>query len=361
MNLYRVDLLWHASTVHACLADWGAEASIDLATFRLEVKSRNRYYSFYPRFIVRKGDQLVYVERPDQQTRGFAGWLPYVNKRWPVGSGKFAFKDFCLEHGLRSPRLWRSPSSDMRDFIVKQDRSSSGSGMRGPFTAHDAGSALQVLPEGGYYEQFVRGRIVKAWYWEDRLVSLEIWPMPIVTGDGKSTIRDLIARAVRPNAQAPNWDNLAAIARYQGTTLDTVLASGQTQLAEFRYATSLTQAVLDPVPTLERYKDSPVLHELAQLGPTFWQGVPENMRAATLYSVDAIADADDKNWLLEMNCNPAVPPEAYAPMFERLFGARGVAAAAEMAQPAAPAPLPQAALPLQTLVRPPAGATRWVS
>src|SRR6185295_16962599 len=111
-----MDLLWHAWMLHAALPDWEAEASLDLASFTLKVSARNRYYRFHPRFILHQGERVAYAPRPSREMFGFAGWLPYMNKRWPIGSGKFAFKDFCAEKGLPTPRMWRAPQRDMRDF-----------------------------------------------------------------------------------------------------------------------------------------------------------------------------------------------------------------------------------------------------
>src|SRR3954469_10963639 len=97
---YGLDLRSHVWNLHSCLARIGGEASLDLRTFEMEVRARNRYYRLYPRFLHRQGERVGYGDRPTRGLKLFAGWLPYANKRWPVGSGKFAFKDFCSEHGL---------------------------------------------------------------------------------------------------------------------------------------------------------------------------------------------------------------------------------------------------------------------
>ena len=348
--IYRMDLLWHAWMLHAGLADFEAEASMDLASFTLKISARNRYYRFHPRFTMHQGDRVGYAPRPSREMFGFAGWLPYVNKRWPIGSGKFAFKDFCAEKGLPTPRMWRRPQPDMRDFLVKHDLSSSGSGMRGPFRAYDAASDAQALPEGGYYEQFVRGGMLKAWYWESRLVGLELHPMPMVTGDGSASFRDLVTRARRRPGATADWSPYHDLAAWQGLTLDTVPPEGARLLAEFRYTSPLNGGVFDNVPSLARYRDARFVPQLERFGPILWHGIPEDVRPAALFSLDAIVDQDERLWLLEMNCNPAVHPDAYPFMLETLFGPRTSRA------PAAPAPLrqppPGAALPLQSLVMP---------
>jgi hypothetical protein len=347
-NFHRIDLLAHAWTLHACLADFGAEASIDLANFKMEVRARNRHYTFYPRFIVRHGEQQLYSVLPGRDTRWFGGWLPYVNKRWRIGSGKLVFKDFCLENGLPTPRMWRSPEAGMRDFLIKLDLSSSGKGMRGPFASYDPAAPEQALPPGGYYEQFIRGAMVKAWFWEDRLVAIDIHPMPMVKGNGKSSVRELIAAGHDMKAPPANWGAFGEIARYQGTRLDAVLPDGQELMADFRYGSTLVRGVADTVPTLQRHRDSAAVRELRGFGPILWQNIPDEVRPATLFSIDAMVDAADKLWLLEMNCNPQVHPEVYPFMLERLFGPR--ASAAQPRPVSEPASLPAEALPLQGFV-----------
>jgi hypothetical protein len=334
--------------VHDRLAAFDAEASLDLASLVLDVRARNRYYRLYPRFVVFQADRVLYTPRPTKEMRGFAGWLPYVNKRWPIGSGKFAFKDFCAEKGLPTPRMWKSAAADMRDFLIKYDLSSSGAGMRGPFASYRGTDGVQALQPGGYYEQFVRGDMVKGWFWEDRLVGLQIHPMPGIVGNGVSTVRELLTRAGRPDGERPlDWSKYEDIARFQDTSLEAKLPAGQPLLADFRYTSPLLHGFFNGTPTLERYKDSPVPSQLARFGPMVWNGIPEDVRPATLYTLDAIADADGKVWLLEMNCNPAVHPEAYPFILETLFGPPSARQSALDAPP-----VPHRALPLQSSSRP---------
>jgi hypothetical protein len=352
MNLFRTDFLWHAWVVHACLSEFGAEASVDVRDFSLEVRARNRAYRFYPQFtVMSEARQWQYEQRPGPRMRGFAGWLPYFNKRWPIGSGKFQFKDFCAEQGLPTPRSWRAPAPDMRDFLVKLDKQAFGRGMRGPFRSLQAAGAPQALGEGAYYEQFIRGRSLKAWFWEDKLASLEEEEMPMVTGNGRSSVRELMQPQARTTSVAIDWDRGEDLARFQGVTLDTVLPEGQSVLADISFMSPLRPPRVQIDSSLERYKDWPVLDKLRKLGPVLWQGIPETLRPATIYTLDALADENDGVWLLEMNCNPAIHPEAYPLMFETLFGLRITAGTQEVV--VAPAPPPPGALPLPHFVQAP--------
>jgi hypothetical protein len=347
--VYRSDLLSHVWMVHGALSEFDAEASLDLKSLILDVWARNRYYRLHPRFVVFQGDRIMYTQRPSKEMRGFAGWLPYVNKRWPIGSGKFAFKGFCAEKGLPTPKMWLRPEPDMRDFLVKYDQSSSGAGMRGPFAGYRATESAQVLEQGGYYEQFIHGDMVKAWYWQDRLVGLQTHSMPTILGNGASTVRELLARGAPADSSRPlEWAYYEDIAGYQNMSLSATPPAGQVLLADFRYTSPLLQGVYNRSPTLERYQNSPLLAQLERFGPILWAGIPADVRPAALYTLDAIADAEGKAWLLEMNCNPAVHPEAYPSILETLFGEPGANGSVRDLPPP-----PQGALPGPSAARAP--------
>jgi hypothetical protein len=341
MNFNRLEWWWHAWVVASSLQDFDAQGEVELPSFTLRIQSRGRSYRLYPRFMARDGDRLAFINHAVRDGRFFLGWLPYLNKRWPLGYSKLAFKSYCADKGLPTPRMWREPQAGMRGFLVKLDQSSFSQGIKGPFRDFDAADPGQALPQGGYYEQFVPGRMVKAWYWEDRLASLEMFDMPAARGDGKNSLRTLIGQMARA-PRTPNWTNVEEILRYQGLGLDAVLPQGATAIADFRYGSNLTQGEHSDAPYRERYRGSSAPDKLAALGPALWAGIPEELRPATLYAVDAIVDADEQVWLLEMNCNPAMHPEAYPLMFERLFGARR---SAQQSAGREPMPIPPSALP----------------
>ena len=170
MNLYKSGLLSHTRAIQQCLPSFGAEAKVDLANMVLELRGRNRYYVLYPQYIWKDNGKRSYSRQLTDKAKGFMGWLPYTDKRFPIGSGKFAFKDFCARNELRTPRMWRAPGPDLREFLVKNELGSFGNGLRGPFRAYDPRDPAQALdPSGGYYETFVRGQVLKAFFWEDRL------------------------------------------------------------------------------------------------------------------------------------------------------------------------------------------------
>lgn len=349
MNVFTTSLLYHFAALQRLLPKYGVQASVDIADGVLWVRGRNRFYRFYPQWLAYENDRMRFTLDLQDQARAFIGWRPYFNKRWPIAIDKVVFKTFCAEQGLRTPAMWRRPSADLRDFIVKRTALSFGKGIRGPFRVHDAKDAAQVASEDGYYEAFVEGQIVKASFWNEGLAALEVKRQPRITGDGKHSLRELLGLILRPGTPKDEWQTYADVAAYQGLDLDAVPPAGRNVLVDFRFATYVEPVSFENPNELRKSQDSPLIRQLRELGPRFYQSIPEEFRECTLYSVDAIFDAEERLWLLEMNCNPACHPDCYEPMLTSLFGAPEATAPA-------PVPAPQALPPYNPLpfqARPP--------
>ncbi len=328
--------MFHMKSINACLSRFGADATVNLRTFRLEVRARNRYYHFVPQFIYLDGEKLHFSPQLPGNVRGFIGWLPYFNKRWPLATDKLAFKGFCNAAGLPTPRGWEKPSESVRDFIIKQRTSSFGYGIRGPFRKLDAGHPAHKIEDREYCEHFVAGTIAKAWYWNDKPVCLELRKMPTITGNGVDTMLQLASPKILSLFGLPlEHREIEALAQYQDASLDTVIPAGTTLLADFRYSSPLIQTTAQNQNVLSENLGNEIGRQFVEAGPTLWQGIPEDIRAATAFTVDAIVDDKNRVWFLEMNCNPILHPDVYLPMFETLFGP----AEEGVAQPARPASL----------------------
>jgi hypothetical protein len=340
VNVFKTAALRHFRAVQQCLQAYRGEATVNMADLVLQLRARNRYYTLYPRFLGFSSGQLRYTVQLDDAAHGFCGWLPYFNKRWPTGSGKFTFKEFCRDHGLRTPEMWRSPSSGMRDFLVKHNNASFGQALRGPFATYDARDAAQAIDQHGYYEAFIRGRVLKATYWDGRLGCVEIKDMPAVTGDGRSSLRALVKPRLHFATPESEWQTFASLAAYQDLALDAVPAAGRSVLVDYRYGSYASPLTMHNTNALGQIAGSTLHAQLVECGQVLWRSIPEAQRPATLFTVDAVVDERDQAWLLEMNCNPVLHPDAYALMFETLFGPAEISAELEM-----PAPPPVSALP----------------
>jgi hypothetical protein len=359
MNVFTTALLFHYVTMDRALRKYGLEAHITMADQVLHVRGRNRYYAFYPLFMSFERGRLMFSAEIVPSTSGFVGWRPYFNKRWPIGSDKLAFKAFCAREGLPTPALWRAPSPAMRNFVVKHTGLSFGLGLRGPFKAYEsANPAMQAEPEKGYYEAYVNGRNAKAWYWNDRLVCVELKSLPAVTGDGTRTLRQLIAAIVRATTPDDQWTLYQEMAVYQGRDLEAVPAKGQTVVVDFRFGSFADGITHGNQNKLLEMEDTPLVQQLRRFGPVLWRGIPEDLREAALYSVDAVLDDQDRIWLLEMNCNPGGHPDVYEPMLETLFGSPAAKTAAPIPAASALPTHPPFYAPQTPTLGPAAGITR---
>src|SRR4051812_37046707 len=105
--VFKTNLLYHIRAVNESLPRFRVEGQMNLQDLRLTVRGRNRYYVFNPQFVNNSDGRLSYTPFFGKTVAGFIGWLPYFNKRWPIGSDKFNFKAFCDAQGVRTPRYSR--------------------------------------------------------------------------------------------------------------------------------------------------------------------------------------------------------------------------------------------------------------
>lgn len=322
---FRERPLNHMLAMTACLRRLGAEGRVDLRDYSLEVRARGRRLRFTAQFCKTEDGRRMYTPVAEEPgVNGFIGWLPYFNKRWPAGSAKLPFKAFCVERGLRTPKYSLESPEGMADYIIKTDNSSFGTGIWGPFRAGTA----QALPPGGYYEEFVPGTVLKAWFWSNRLVALELDEMAHAVGDGKSTVRELVAALCVQSATVnADWMQFEQIAAFAGLGLEDVPAPGRRFLADFRYSSVPSAYLPDNRNRLSELAGGPIVAQVVEFGSSLLESIPpEVLGDGALYTVDAIADRDARVWLLEMNCNPSMHPDCYPGIFESLFASPTAAA-----------------------------------
>src|SRR6266566_3758271 len=121
----------HLKKINNCLRNRRATANISLPGGVLQIQGQNRVYDLQPQFIVSDAETGILMRfQLDQTSNGFAGWLPYCNKRWLEAYSKNAFKEFVKRNGIRTPDHHITPTS-CGDVVIKKDRSSFAVGMRG--------------------------------------------------------------------------------------------------------------------------------------------------------------------------------------------------------------------------------------
>jgi len=320
---FNLNLICHLRAIDECLPWLGAHVEMKFGSFALQVRARGRHYDLFPQYAILRNGKIAYTCALTSEVTHFIGWRHYQNRLWSLAGNKLAFKQYCATNGLRTPRLFSKTQDIDADFIVKRTRSSFGEGIEGPFRSEAARSMNCTLRAGEYYEEFINGEIAKIWYWDEKPACLEIKPMARVVGNGRDTLRELV-NGIRSSFVEVDWNSVEVAARYQETSLDTRVAEGREVLVDFRYMSSLHPSRLTNLNVLNRC-EAPILDQLQSAGPIFWLGIPEDIRSSTLFTIDAIIDSNQRLWFLEMNSNPVVHPDAYAAMFEGLFGPSMVA------------------------------------
>jgi hypothetical protein len=317
---YLSNLIAHTRAVYECLPAFEARASLDLDSFRLDVRARGKRVELHPQFIMLRDGALSFTPRLMRESSMFLGWRHYVHRVWPIAADKVLFKQFCEQHGLLTPRSFDTGAAVDCDVVLKRSRASFGTGMRAPITAATARAQQATLMNGEFFEQFVPGETAKVWYWNERPVCIEAHSMPTVRGNGSDSFRALLMRK-KPAAKRNDWPMWEAMAAYQRFGLDDIVPEGRELLADFRYLSPLHPDTFANENVYSRYENTPVMEALQHAGRGLYEAVPLGQRENVLFTADAIFDREGRVWLLEMNCNSVVHPDLYPTMFEAFFGA----------------------------------------
>jgi len=330
--MYIVITLNHIRAVKGWAEANGGQANLDLLTFELEVKARNRFYRLYPQFQAKIDDHLVHVGVFNDNSRGFIGWLPYRPLSWPMASDKLLFKSALSSSGLLTPQWWKPETPAPHDYILKKSYGSFGYDIRGPYTAATRTdpalvNELMARSKSGevFAEQFIKGRIVKAWFWGESPFHLQVHKFPEVVGDGESTIQALVAeRLEAAGLMYESYRELSFVRTSlasQGLNLDSVLTPGQAAWIDFRYGRQFSAEATQSTNDDALASVAPATREqIHQLGKHLAAHLAKEFPAPVQYSVDGVMDDKGNIWWLEMNSNPIFPPTGYARMLNTLFG-----------------------------------------
>lgn len=310
------DLLNHFKYIQNSLRDVNGEAFLNMQTFVLELRLGNRLFKLYPQFVIFVDGNIRYRQAFDGDVIRFAGWHLSAN-RDPFSFGqKLKFKRLLIDNGFATPAYSTDVNGAPKNILIKKNVSTFGEEIHGPFcSAHDYDTKTQ---DGEYYEQFMAGEIIKIWYWNHRPVCLEIKEMPAIQGDGKSSIAELIGRKLTRNNNKPNLKKVEDFLRFDGKSMDFVLANGQHQVIDFRYTSDFCLSDDIEEVNLSTSRDS--AHEviLRKLGELLWRTLQGEHYGNTVYTVDAIADSENRLWFLEANPNPFIHPYCYPSMIRGL-------------------------------------------
>ncbi len=315
MEASKNEFLDHVKWLRHAVMAAGAEFIVAGDSLQALLRRGSHHWLLHPQFLMTVGGVGQYTPQLHEQSETFAGWLPYRTKRWPISTDKLAFKRFATAAGLPVPEHFMAAADSLGDVIVKRASSSFGRHLHGPFRS--ARERPLDLSQSEYYERFVRGDMLKIWFWNDTPVCAEQIKMPFVTGDGASTLRELITLRAKHRRRYTKEEfdeqlaSCSSVLRYFGADLETVLPKGTTQLIEFRYSSYLRppgdRVTLD-FATQPEPSWMPIIRTA---GRKLVAGIPEGIRAKTQFTVDAILDDAGQVWFLEMNSNPMTHPLAY--------------------------------------------------
>jgi len=311
-----------------------ADTRLDLRNWELEVRCRNRYFYFSPRFLARREGRIFHTQELVEAATGFIGWLPYGLLRYDLSDDKLVFKAFAAAAGLQVPAQWEA-ETPQGDYILKRSVGSFGYEITGPYRAGRAPARsppehqVGTQPQGCLFaEQFIAGDALKAWFWGRQPFFAHRQAPPQVAGDGLSTLRTLVARRLGlPEAdlsRAPEFAHLQDALAYQDLALADVLAAGRRAWLDFRYGrtyeseelVSRSDNQLEDLPAGARA-------DLDRIGAVLGAELQKRFSVPVLFAVDGVVDAEGTVWWLEVNSNPMLPPDGYASIFATLFGGRG--------------------------------------
>ncbi|MEJ8837140.1 hypothetical protein [Ramlibacter sp. AN1133] len=320
----------HFRALQAWAARNNAALDVDLCTFQLEVKCRNRYFCFHPQFVGGMEGRIANTAAITGETSGFIGWLPYRPLSYAVSTDKLLFKEMISEAGLRTPARWSPATGNEvpdREFILKRSSGSFGYDIAGPFkagTVPDAPRQQEDTVRGTLFaEQFIRGSALKVWCWGQKPFFAHLRRPATVTGDGRSSLEALIrARLAKVGVALSQYPEVAAMKNYlayQGFAFDAIPKEGEECSLDFRYGrehSGRSNLVSDnELPALPEAVKRSAERASAAMARIHREMFP----VPVLYSLDAVVDEDDETWWLEVNSNPVLPPEGYEVMFADLF------------------------------------------
>ena len=317
---YIANFFNHAKSMQAAAVALGMKASMQFSDFSLRLEGNGRSATWRPKFVASMSGRLMYTGAMSPDMIGFAGWMPYAIRQWPIAVDKAAFKRFAIEADIPTPMACFDPALIGGPFIIKQHNSSFGEGIRGPFLGYDSSDPAQQLARNEYYENFILGVSAKAWCWGSQCVAVHLEKPTIVVGDGASTLKDLVLAL--PNSRGENdWELIRSLGRYSGIGSEgDIVPAGKEVVVEYRHGSRYRKTKKSNANVLDQIRETELGSQFRRASTVFAGGISTDAQLQeSLYSLDAVVDAQGNAWFLEMNCNPLVHPDSYGAMLGSRF------------------------------------------
>lgn len=294
------------------------QAQLRFDSLQVEVSGTERYFVLEPEFATfdPRGPR-EFSQRMLPQSRVFTGWRCAPKKSCAASIDKRAFLEFCIRNKVRTPRVYAHLSQVATNVIVKQIRPGARGVVRGPFAPGCIPGECLQTPGDVFLQEFVPGHMLEAWYWDGRLFAVEVRNRPYVTGDGVTSIRDLISC----NSLRPDWIDWGAAddsVRFQGEALDNVFPAGKELAVDIRFASAGQPAA--PENVLKTVIGTPVHEQLVRAGAVFFDAIAPQNRAHTQFVLGAIIDSRQRLWFTDLTTDARIHPDVYDLMLRSLFG-----------------------------------------
>jgi hypothetical protein len=318
--MYAVNLLTHLRAMAEATKQFGARAQLSFKTLCLEISHEGRYFELTPQFAENAPNNgLTYHRAPTPAAFMFTGWRLDPAPDIEIKRDKLAFKRFCNDRNLRTPALIDANSNFDGQVLVKERTLGGFRGLHyGPMRLSEARVGNFRSAGRNFIEEFVEGEPIQVWYWGGKLACVEVHKKAALVGNGISTVRELAAGQC-PSFGEVDWQIVEGMARMQGTTLDTVLASERELPVDFRWQTPLKMTALTSENILEKIAGTRMADQLAKAGPIFLQGFPPPDRERALFRLDGVVDSDERVWFTSFDPDRYVHPDVYGVMVQALF------------------------------------------
>lgn len=311
--MHKLIFMHHLEAVQAWAHTSGVHVHLASGNLTLTLSRGGQHWLLVPRFVQQTAGKLSYTHLRQKDTT-FVGWVMPDTPKINLAQDRKIFKKFATDAGLLVPSDWSSGTNIGADFVIKNRKSSLGGSIKGPFKTS---TPPLPLADGEFYEQFVVGQPMRAWFWSDQVVALEVVDQPYLLGDGVRTVAALLQPRGSIDVPLP-IKQAEAYLNWQGLGVNTVLADQQKAYLSFSHSSSFHTPKVVDVNVLGKTHES-VRAQLTRAAKQVMHRLSSVHQKDFLYTLDGVLDARARIWFLEISNHPMVHPSVYPHMLNSLI------------------------------------------
>jgi len=310
--MHKLVFMHHLEAVQAWAHGSGVHVHLASGNLTLTLSRASQHWLLVPRFVQQTAGKLSYTHLRQKDTT-FVGWVMPDTPKINLAQDRKVFKKFATDAGLLVPSDWSSGKSIEADFVIKNRKAFFGGSIQGPFKTN---MPPPPLADGEFYEQFVFGQPLRAWFWSDRVVALEVVDQPYLLGDGVRTVAALLQPRGSIDVSLP-IQQAEPYLHWQGLGVDSVLADQQKAYLSFSHSSSFHAPKVGDANVLGRVQES-VRAQLSRAAKQVMHRISSVHQKDVLYTLDGVLDAKARIWFLEISNHPMVHPSVYPHMLNSL-------------------------------------------